>query len=219
MPRPYCPEGTVVQVPSQNLPSPCRIRELNSAQEAAYVLVADPYHCRVSPPDLFLPASSPHTWGIHGPSVSRFSWKVVVLNSKWLLPYSSILRTSSADFHISQGKKTLPNLNTKITIVSGFILQCGPSCQSHQADLGTAKTAKVTDFLSTSLVLTPTPSSYSRERNVVQGIVAERAYTPSLGLNIQDKAFAVFIFHACEPSSPQLPPEHDRFLTLHSGTS
>lgn len=131
MPRPYCPEGTVVQVPSQNLPSPCRIRELNSAQEAAYVLVADPYHCRVSPPDLFLPASSPHTWGIHGPSVSRFSWKVVVLNSKWLLPYSSILRTSSADFHISQGKKTLPNLNTKITIVSGFILQCGPSSVSH----------------------------------------------------------------------------------------
>lgn len=78
--------------------------------------------------------------------------------------------------------------------------------QSHQADLGTAKAAKVTDFSSTSLVLTPTPSSYSRETNVVQGIVAERAYTPSLGLNTQDKALAVFIFHACEPSSPQLPP-------------
>lgn len=35
MALPHCTEGTVVQVPSQNLPSWCRGKELNSAQEAA----------------------------------------------------------------------------------------------------------------------------------------------------------------------------------------
>lgn len=75
----------------------------------------------VSPsPDPFLLAASPHTWGIHGLWVPRFSRKVVYLSSKRLLAYFFLSPLNL--LHISQGKKALSDLNTKITVVSGLIL-------------------------------------------------------------------------------------------------